>query len=90
MISLKISLNTSANGCKRPSGPTRFGPMRTCIQPMILRSAYVMYATPRISGTAMATILASVHTTGQTGPKNPATGASIASMSVPARPPEGY
>ena len=31
--------------------------MRTCIQPMILRSASVRYATPRISGTAMTTIL---------------------------------
>ncbi len=41
MISLKISLKTSANGCSSPSGPTRFGPIRTCIQPMILRSASV-------------------------------------------------
>ena len=41
MISLNSSLSTSANGCSSPSGPTRFGPMRTCIQPITLRSASV-------------------------------------------------
>jgi hypothetical protein len=61
-ISLNSIFSTSANGCSRPIGPTRFGPMRTCIQPMILRSQYVRYATQRISGTAMTTTLTNVHT----------------------------
>ncbi len=38
MTSLSSSLSTSAIGCSRPIGPTRFGPRRTCIQPMSLRS----------------------------------------------------
>ena len=38
MISLKNSFMPSATGCSRPSGPTRFGPIRICIQPMSLRS----------------------------------------------------
>ena len=41
-----------------------------------------------LTGTAIAKILASVHSTGQAGPKKPATGARF--MSVPARPPEGH
>ena len=39
MISLNSIFTVSANGCSRPSGPTRFGPMRICIQPITLRSA---------------------------------------------------
>ena len=39
--SLKISLTASAIGCSRPSGPTRFGPRRTCVQPIALRSQSV-------------------------------------------------
>ena len=39
--SLVSSLNTSANGCSSPLKPTRFGPMRTCMAPIILRSQYV-------------------------------------------------
>ena len=31
MISLKASFSASAIGCSQPLGPTRFGPMRTCI-----------------------------------------------------------
>ena len=31
MISLNTSLMPSAMGCSRPSGPTRLGPMRTCM-----------------------------------------------------------
>ena len=31
MISFRISLMTSAKGCRSPNGPTRFGPMRTCM-----------------------------------------------------------
>ncbi len=38
MISLNSSLIPSATGCSRPAGPTRFGPMRICTQPMNLRS----------------------------------------------------
>ena len=38
MISLKISLTASAIGVSSPSGPTRFGPGRICVQPMALRS----------------------------------------------------
>jgi hypothetical protein len=39
MISFISSFTASAIGCSRPWKPTRLGPMRTCIQPMILRSA---------------------------------------------------
>jgi len=39
--SLKNSFMPSAMGCSNPHGPTRLGPMRTCIQPMILRSQKV-------------------------------------------------
>ena len=66
-ISLNSIFSTSAKGWSKPSGPTRFGPMRTCIQPMTLRSASVRYATDRINGIAIATILASVQTPGHTG-----------------------
>src|SRR5438105_7332723 len=66
-ISLNSILSTSANGCSKPSGPTRLGPMRTWIQPITLRSASVRYATERISGIAMAMILVSVQMPGQTG-----------------------
>ena len=38
MISFNSSFNASAIGCSKPAGPTRFGPIRTCIQPIILRS----------------------------------------------------
>jgi len=53
---------TSAKACSKPSGPILFGPMRTCIQPMTLRSQYTNIATARISGTAMHRM----KTTGQT------------------------
>src|SRR5213078_4548991 len=56
MISLISILITSANGCSKPNGPTRFGPSRPCIQPRTLRSQYVKYATPRINGTSTTTI----------------------------------
>ena len=46
-ISFRSILMTSANGCSTPFQPTRFGPMRTCIQARILRSQYVKYATPK-------------------------------------------
>ncbi len=38
MTSLNSSLNTSANGCSSPFGPTRFGPTRACMLPITLRS----------------------------------------------------
>jgi hypothetical protein len=31
ITSLKRSFRASAIGCSQPLGPTRFGPMRTCI-----------------------------------------------------------
>ena len=37
-ISLVKSLSASAIGCSNPQGPTRLGPIRTCIQPKNLRS----------------------------------------------------
>ena len=45
---------TSAKGWKMPGSspkmlPTRFGPLRSCIQPMTLRSHSVVNATERIS-----------------------------------------
>ncbi len=51
---------TSANGCSTPFQPTRFGPTRACIQARILRSQYVKYATPRISGTSTTTIFSTL------------------------------
>ena len=30
-ISLNTSFATSANGCSNPNGPTRLGPIRTCM-----------------------------------------------------------
>src|SRR5215471_7129637 len=58
-ISFNNILSTSANGCSRPFQPTRFGPIRRCIQPRIFRSQYVKYATERISGTSTTTIFTS-------------------------------
>src|SRR4030081_2426393 len=46
MSSLKNSFSASASGCIKPAGPTRFGPMRTCIRLMTRRSNHVMYAMP--------------------------------------------
>src|SRR5690606_25720460 len=58
--SLNIILNRSANGCSSPRNPTRFGPRRCWMKPMILRSAYVKYATPRIRGTITTTIFSKI------------------------------
>ena len=41
IVSLKNSFTPSAIGCSRPNGPTTFGPLRSCIHPMTLRSASV-------------------------------------------------
>jgi len=43
--SLIISLIPSAIGCKRPTGPTKFGPFRNCIYPKSFRSRRVRNAT---------------------------------------------
>ena len=37
--SLKTSLNTSANGCRNPTGPTLLGPGLFCMKPDTRRSA---------------------------------------------------
>ena len=37
-ISFINIFSTSANGCSNPRGPTRFGPTRTCMKPITLRS----------------------------------------------------
>ena len=54
------SLNTSANGCPSPGNSpkrrTRFGPRRSCIQPMTLRSHSVSSATLMMSVTVMTRI----------------------------------
>ena len=34
------SLRASATGCSNPNGPTRFGPLRAWMRPMIRRSPY--------------------------------------------------
>ncbi len=39
MSSLNSSLNTSANGCKMPRGPTRSGPLRSWMNADTTRSA---------------------------------------------------
>ena len=60
ITSFVSSLTTSANGWPRPgSRPkmrTRFGPRRSCIQPMTLRSHSVSSATLMISTTVMTRI----------------------------------
>src|SRR6185436_17174073 len=71
--SLISSLMTSANGWNRPGnkpkGPaTRFGPLRSCIQPMTLRSHSVVNATHRISEIVTPTIQnVDLKTSGHTG-----------------------
>src|SRR5579885_2815543 len=60
MTSFSNSLNTSAKACSRPNGPILLGPMRTCIQPITLRSHHTYIATAMISGTAMIRIFSSV------------------------------
>src|SRR4029077_2569555 len=60
--SFRSSLNTSANGWPTPgSSPkmrTRFGPRRSCIQPITLRSQSVSSATQMMS----ATVITRIHT----------------------------
>jgi hypothetical protein len=45
-LSLLNNLIASANGCKTPQTPTKFGPTRTCALPNTLRSNKVTKATP--------------------------------------------
>ena len=40
-VSFKSNFKPSANGCNNPKKPTTFGPLRCCIEPIILRSARV-------------------------------------------------
>ncbi len=40
MASLKSSFTVSASVCRSPIGPTRLGPMRSCMKAEIFRSAY--------------------------------------------------
>ena len=63
MISLIISLNASAIGCSSPSGPTRLGPMRICIQPISLALPQRQIGDqPEDQGATIATIFVSVQT----------------------------
>src|SRR5690242_16201462 len=62
ITSFSSSLTTSANGWptpgSRPKRRTRFGPRRSCIQPITLRSHSVSNATQMIS----ATVITRIHT----------------------------
>lgn len=49
--SLINSLIPSAIGCRRPYGPTTFGPLRSCIYPRTFRSIKVRKATASSTGT---------------------------------------
>lgn len=49
--SLVKSFTASAIGCKRPYGPTMFGPLRSCMYPRIFRSTNVKKATASRIGT---------------------------------------
>src|SRR5699024_12359209 len=62
--SLKSIFNKSAKGCKRPLGPTLFGPKRICIYPRTLRSANVRYATDKTIGKKIANVLMRAQTSG--------------------------
>ncbi len=42
MSSFSMFLIPSASHWRKPAGPTRFGPMRLCIRPMIRRSTQVV------------------------------------------------
>ncbi len=71
MISFSSNFNASAIGCSKPAGPTRFGPSRTCIQPISLRSHRVRYATHPMIGNTSATIFTRFQTRGQETPNQP-------------------
>ena len=44
-VSFTNNFKPSASGCNNPKKPTTFGPLRCCIDAIILRSANVKYAT---------------------------------------------
>ncbi len=50
MSSLVTSFKRSATPCRMPCGPTRLGPRRACMKPMIRRSARTI-TNPTIAGT---------------------------------------
>lgn len=52
--SLMKSFTPSAMGCRRPNGPTMFGPFRSCIYPKTFRSSNVRKATANSTGTMIA------------------------------------
>src|SRR3546814_722653 len=66
MVSLASSFTPSAKGCSRPNGPTTFGPLRSCIAAMTLRSKKVRYATATSSGTTIARTCATMIAVGTT------------------------
>ena len=45
IVSLESNFKASAHGCNKPNKPTTFGPFLSCINPIILLSASVRYAT---------------------------------------------
>ena len=45
IVSLESNFKASAHGCNKPNRPTTFGPFLSCINPIILLSASVRYAT---------------------------------------------
>lgn len=45
VVSLMINFRPSAMGCSRPAGPTRLGPLRSCMYPRSFRSSSVRNAT---------------------------------------------
>jgi hypothetical protein len=51
LISLKIDLKASANGCKSPQNPTIFGPLLLCIAAKTFLSKRVKNAIDTIIGT---------------------------------------
>ena len=50
IVSLESNFKASAHGCNKPNKPTTFGPFLSCINPIILLSASVRYATKSKSG----------------------------------------
>jgi len=45
ICSFENSFSTSATGCSSPNGPTRFGPTRSCMRAIALRSAHTCVIT---------------------------------------------
>ena len=67
--SLKISLVPSANVCRSPQGPARFGPMRLCMSEITLRSNQIIMAVATSSATnATSTLTMTMTQTSQLSP----------------------